>query len=154
MSTLLIDNHDSNTYNLFQLLAVIEGTEPVVVRNDEARWAQIDVGRFDRCVISPGPGRPDEPRDFGLSRAALDQARLPVLGVCLGHQGLALAHGGDRRPGAGADARPAQLDSSRLLGALPRDPAGVPRGPLPLAGGPRADAPRSSRSSPARARAP
>jgi para-aminobenzoate synthetase len=94
VSTLLIDNHDSNTYNLFQLLAVIEGSEPVVVRNDEARWAQIDAGRFDRCVISPGPGRPDRPRDFGLSRAALDQARLPVLGVCLGHQGLALVHGG------------------------------------------------------------
>ncbi len=123
MSTLLIDNHDSNTYNLFQLLAVIEGTEPVVVRNDEARWAQIDVGRFDRCVISPGPGRPDEPRDFGLSRAALDQARLPVLGVCLGHQGLALAYGGVVGPApAPMHGRRSSIhhDSSELFREIPQ----------------------------------
>ena len=123
MSTLLIDNHDSNTYNLFQLLAVIEGTEPVVVRNDEARWAQIDVGRFDRCVISAGPGRPDEPRDFGISRAALDQARLPVLGVCLGHQGLALAHGGIVGPApAPMHGRRSSIhhDSSALFREIPQ----------------------------------
>jgi para-aminobenzoate synthetase len=95
MTTLLIDNHDSNTFNLFQLLAVIDGSEPVVVRNDEIAWSELRPERFARCVISPGPGRPDRERDFGLSRAALAQTRLPVLGVCLGHQGLALAAGGE-----------------------------------------------------------
>jgi len=95
LTTLLIDNHDSNTFNLFQLLALVEGREPVVVRNDEAEWLALDAGRFARCVISAGPGRPDRPRDFGLSRSALAQTDLPVLGVCLGHQGLVLAHGGE-----------------------------------------------------------
>ena len=75
MTTLLIDNHDSNTFNLFQLLAVVEGREPVVVRNDEADWAALRAERFSRCVISAGPGRPDRPRDFGLSRGALAAGR-------------------------------------------------------------------------------
>ncbi len=95
MSTLLIDNHDSNTFNLFHLLAQIERREPIVVRNDEAHWDELDVARFSRCVISAGPGRPDRARDFGLSAAALAQTELPVLGVCLGLQGLALASGGE-----------------------------------------------------------
>jgi para-aminobenzoate synthetase len=95
MSTLLIDNRDSNTYNLFQALAAIEGREPLVVLDDDGRWEDLDVERFDRCVISPGPGRP---RGSGLSRSALEQRRLPVLGVCLGHQDLALAHGGTVGP--------------------------------------------------------
>jgi len=95
MTTLLIDNHDSNTFNLFQLLAVVEGAEPVVVRNDETDWASLRAERFSQCVISAGPGRPDRSRDFGLSLSALTQAELPVLGVCLGHQGLVLAHGGE-----------------------------------------------------------
>ncbi len=111
MTTLLIDNHDSNTFNLFQLLALAEGREPVVVRNDEADWAELEPERFSRCVISAGPGRPDRPRDFGLSRDALAQADLPVLGVCLGHQGLALLHGGD----VGAAPRPMHGRASRIF---------------------------------------
>ena len=111
MTTLLIDNHDSNTFNLFQLLALVEGREPVVVRNDEAAWAELEPERFSRCVISAGPGRPDRRRDFGLSRSALAQAQLPVLGVCLGHQGLALAHGGE----VGAARRPMHGRASRIF---------------------------------------
>ena len=111
MTTLLIDNHDSNTFNLFQLLALVEGREPVVVRNDEAAWADLEPERFSRCVISAGPGRPDRRRDFGLSRSALAQAQLPVLGVCLGHQGLALAHGGE----VGAARRPMHGRASRIF---------------------------------------
>ncbi|HEY1777173.1 MAG TPA: aminodeoxychorismate synthase component I [Solirubrobacteraceae bacterium] len=94
MTTLLIDNHDSNTFNLFQLLALIEGAVPEVVRNDECDWSELDVERFSKVVISAGPGRPDRPRDFGLSSGALAAAELPLLGVCLGHQGLVIAHGG------------------------------------------------------------
>jgi para-aminobenzoate synthetase len=98
MTTLLIDNHDSNTFNLFQLLALIEGEVPEVLRNDEADWSELDVERFSKVVISAGPGRPDRPRDFGLSSGALAVAELPLLGVCLGHQGLVIAHGGTVGP--------------------------------------------------------
>lgn len=89
MRTLLIDNYDSFTYNLFHLLAEVNGCEPAVVKNDDlAGWAALDPVDFDNVVISPGPGRPDDERDFGLSRAAIEDIGLPLLGVCLGHQGL------------------------------------------------------------------
>ncbi|MEU4803171.1 aminodeoxychorismate synthase component I [Actinosynnema sp. NPDC023587] len=93
MRTLLIDNYDSFTFNLFQYLAQVNGREPVVVRNDDPRFRLSDLRRFDSVVISPGPGRPDNPADFGLCRAVLDHGDLPLLGVCLGHQGLCLARG-------------------------------------------------------------
>ncbi|NMN97490.1 aminodeoxychorismate synthase component I [Antrihabitans stalactiti] len=85
--TLLIDNYDSFTYNLFGLLTEVNGTPPTVVAND-AEWDLLDLSEFDNIVVSPGPGRPDRERDFGISRRALDDCGLPVLGVCLGHQGL------------------------------------------------------------------
>ena len=88
MRTLLIDNYDSYTYNLYHLLAKAYGTEPVVVRNDDPAWSALDLTSFDAAIISPGPGRPDVRRDFGHSESALKCATLPVLGVCLGHQGI------------------------------------------------------------------
>ena len=94
MKTLLIDNHDSFTYNLFQLLAEVNGEEPTVVRNDEASWAELAELRFDNVVISPGPGRPERGADFGVCAEAIRRSRVPLLGVCLGHQGLATAYGG------------------------------------------------------------
>jgi para-aminobenzoate synthetase len=87
--TLLLDNYDSFTFNLFQLLAETNGEDPVVVRNDGATWSELAREQFDNIVISPGPGRPDRPADFGICREAIDSAQVPVLGVCLGHQGLA-----------------------------------------------------------------
>lgn len=93
MRTLLIDNHDSFTFNLFQYLAEVNGREPVVITNDDPRFRLSDLRRFDNVVISPGPGRPQRESDFGLCRAVIDQAPIPLLGVCLGHQGLCLAHG-------------------------------------------------------------
>ncbi|MGH2850487.1 MAG: aminodeoxychorismate synthase component I [Solirubrobacteraceae bacterium] len=123
MTTLLIDNYDSNTFNLFQLLAAIDGSEPVVVHNDELEWPQLRAQRFSRCVISAGPGRPDRARDFGLSRAALEQAELPVLGVCLGHQGLALVAGGEvgraPQPMHGRRSR-VYHDGSELFAGIPQ----------------------------------
>ncbi len=93
--TLLIDNYDSFTYNLFQLVGTVNGAEPTVLRNDEVdTLAELDLDRFDNIVVSPGPGRPDVPRDFGISQALIDRAELPLLGVCLGHQGIVLAAGG------------------------------------------------------------
>lgn len=88
MKTLLIDNYDSFTWNLFQLLTEANGDEPIVVRNDEASWEELSRLAFDNVVVSPGPGRPDREADFGVCGAAIEQAGVPLLGVCLGHQGL------------------------------------------------------------------
>lgn len=95
MRTLLIDNHDSFTYNLFQLLAEVNGSEPLVVRNDEATWEELERLRFENVVISPGPGRPERAADFGVCADVIRRARVPLLGVCLGHQGLGCAYGGE-----------------------------------------------------------
>ncbi len=95
MLTLLIDNYDSFTYNLFQLLAEVNGVEPIVVRNDEASWDELARLGFDNVVISPGPGRPERARDFGVCAEAIRRCKAPLLGVCLGHQGLGWVHGGE-----------------------------------------------------------
>ena len=94
MLTLLIDNHDSFTYNLFQSLAEVNGREPFVVRNDEATWAELEALEFDNVVISPGPGRPEAPGDFDVCAEVLRRCEKPLLGVCLGLQGLGWVEGG------------------------------------------------------------
>ncbi len=95
MQTLLIDNHDSFTWNLFGLLAEVNGAEPLVVRNDEAPWEELVALRPDNVVISPGPGRPERAADFGVCAAAIRRAEVPLLGVCLGHQGIGWLAGGE-----------------------------------------------------------
>jgi para-aminobenzoate synthetase len=94
MLTLLIDNYDSYTFNLFHLIGEVNEEEPVVVRNDEVTWDEIVAMAPDNIVISPGPGRPEHPRDAGVSLEVLRRAEVPVLGVCLGHQALAYVTGG------------------------------------------------------------
>ncbi|MGH3622910.1 MAG: aminodeoxychorismate synthase component I [Sciscionella sp.] len=94
MRTLLIDNYDSYTYNLYQLLAEINGRKPTVITNDDPRWRPEMLDDFDNLVISPGPGHPANQRDLGICKAAVSEARVPVLGVCLGHQAIAHALGG------------------------------------------------------------
>jgi len=91
---LLIDNYDSFTHNLFQLFA-IAGAEVRVVRNDEIDLAGIDAHAPSHVVLSPGPGHPDRTRDFGVCRDVLAHraTRFPILGVCLGHQGIASVAG-------------------------------------------------------------
>ncbi|WP_042174452.1 aminodeoxychorismate synthase component I [Streptomyces sp. NBRC 110035] len=93
MRTLLVDNYDSFTYNLFHYLSRVNGREPEVIRNDDPAWRPGLLGSFDNVVLSPGPGTPHRPADFGLCAGIAEEGRLPVLGVCLGHQGMALAHG-------------------------------------------------------------
>jgi len=94
MRTLLIDNYDSFTFNLFHLLGEVNGDEPIVVRNDELPWEELAALPVDNIVISPGPGRPEHERDVGVSLDVLQRAEVPVLGVCLGHQALAHITGG------------------------------------------------------------
>ncbi|MFE9681778.1 aminodeoxychorismate synthase component I [Streptomyces sp. NPDC006285] len=93
MRTLLVDNYDSFTYNLFHYLSRVNGREPEVIRNDDPAWRPGLLDAFDNVVLSPGPGTPHRPADFGLCAGIAEEGRLPVLGVCLGHQGMALAHG-------------------------------------------------------------
>jgi anthranilate synthase/aminodeoxychorismate synthase-like glutamine amidotransferase len=89
---LLIDNYDSFTFNLAQYLGEL-GASPVVRRNDRITLDEIDRMRPDRIVISPGPGRPE---DAGISVEVIRRfgPRIPLLGVCLGHQAIGLAFGG------------------------------------------------------------
>src|SRR3954447_26060421 len=98
MRTLLIDNYDSFTFNLFQLLAEVNGCEPLVVHNDAAEWTELAAMEFDNVVLSPGPGHPARPRDFGVCADAIVACEKPLLGVCLGHQGLGLAAGAEVGP--------------------------------------------------------
>ncbi|MCK1797002.1 aminodeoxychorismate synthase component I [Streptomyces sp. XM4193] len=93
MRTLLVDNYDSFTYNLFHYLSRVNGREPEVISNDDPAWRPGLLDGFDNVVLSPGPGTPHRPADFGLCAEIAAEGRLPVLGVCLGHQGIALAHG-------------------------------------------------------------
>jgi anthranilate synthase/aminodeoxychorismate synthase-like glutamine amidotransferase len=88
----VIDNYDSFTYNLVQYLGSL-GAEPKVWRNDAITVEALALEPLEGLVISPGPG---EPRDAGISEQAIARfaGRVPVLGVCLGHQGLAEVYGG------------------------------------------------------------
>jgi anthranilate synthase component 2 len=89
---LMIDNYDSFTYNLVQYLAEL-GAEVKVVRNDQADVAAIERMAPSHIVISPGPGTPD---DAGVSMDVIRQlgGRIPILGVCLGHQAIGQVFGG------------------------------------------------------------
>jgi para-aminobenzoate synthetase len=90
---LVVDNRDSFTFNLCQLLGTVTGELPTVVRHDEPFRPELLDG-IDAVVISPGPGHPAEPDDLGLSAAVLRAANVPVLGVCLGMQAMCVLEGG------------------------------------------------------------
>ena len=98
VNMLLVDNLDSYTFNLYQMLAEQNGGCPPVVLTNDASWeevaAVIATRAIDCVVISPGPGSPDCPADFGVCRDIIDKCSLPILGVCLGHQGIGHCHGG------------------------------------------------------------
>ena len=91
MRVLVVDCYDSFTYNLFQLIGEL-GAEPVVVMND-APFGTLDETDCERIILSPGPGRPE---DSGLCLEVLKRLspRIPTLGVCLGHQAICVAYGG------------------------------------------------------------
>lgn len=89
--TLLIDNYDSFSYNLYQLVGAL-GPPVRVIRNDEMTIEEIRALHPDRIILSPGPGRPE---DAGITMTAVQLGQeVPLLGVCLGHQAICAAFGG------------------------------------------------------------
>jgi len=94
MKILVIDNYDSFTYNLVQYIERMKGTEVTVVRNDKINLDEIDA--YEKIVISPGPGIPDE---AGISKDLIKRygSTKSILGVCLGHQSIAEVYGGSIR---------------------------------------------------------
>lgn len=91
---LIIDNYDSFTYNLHQYLGDL-GAKVEVRRNDAVTLAQVRGMKPEKIVLSPGPGHPANKKDFGVCREIIAEMQTtPILGVCLGHQGIILHFGG------------------------------------------------------------
>ena len=95
MKFLIIDNYDSFVYNLAQRLGEL-GVKSDVIRNDQLSIKQIKNGSYDAIIISPGPGTPDDKRYFGVCKEVIQELGpiTPILGVCLGHQGIISCFGG------------------------------------------------------------
>ena len=102
----VVDHHDSYTWNLVHLVAGVTGRLPRVVQHDEVSAAEVLA--HSHVVLSPGPGHPAVEADFAVGRDVLRAGSVPVLGVCLGMQGLVTTYGGTvdrRRPAHGEVAR-------------------------------------------------
>ena len=104
MNVLIIDNYDSFTFNLYQYVGEIlqtldrdEEASVIVKRNNEITLADVEAMNLDRIIISPGPGSPDDPAYFGICSEVIETLgkTVPLLGVCLGMQGIAHVFGGD-----------------------------------------------------------
>lgn len=95
MRILIIDNYDSFVYNIAQYAGEL-GAECEVVRNDMITPEQVRQGGYDAIIISPGPGTPEERRYFGICSDVISDIgpAVPILGICLGHQGIIHAFGG------------------------------------------------------------
>ena len=95
MKFLIIDNYDSFVYNLAQRLGEL-GVSSDVIRNDKITISQIKEKNYDAIVISPGPGTPEDKRYFGICKSVILELgqETPILGVCLGHQGIIDCFGG------------------------------------------------------------
>ena len=104
MNVLIIDNYDSFTFNLYQYVGEILQTlgdekesRVTVKRNNEITLSDVEAMNLDRIIISPGPGSPDDPAYFGICADVIETLgkTIPLLGVCLGMQGIAHVFGGD-----------------------------------------------------------
>lgn len=97
MSIVILDNFDSFTYNLYQMVQAQTALPVKVFRNNAISWTELLALQPARVILSPGPGHPSNPSDFGLCQAVLQRhatLNCPILGVCLGHQGMAHYFGG------------------------------------------------------------
>ena len=121
MKVLVIDNYDSFTYNLVQYLGEL-GAELHVVRNDAASVDELVGGGWDRAVVSPGPCTPNEAGISVEVMRRLPEAGVPTLGVCLGHQSMVAAFGGEVRRGEPIHGKDATIehDGRTLFAGLPR----------------------------------
>ncbi len=121
VDVVVVDHHDSYTWNLVHLIAAVTGTLPRVVEHDEVTAAE--VLEHEYVVLSPGPGRPDEPHDFAVGGEVLRAGTRPVLGVCLGMQGLVTAYGGvvDRVEPAHGELTSVTHDGLGVFAGLPQD---------------------------------
>lgn len=93
MKILIIDNYDSFTYNLVQMVEEISGTMPTVLRNDAL--TTIDTSEYTHVLLSPGPGLPDEAAQLLQFIGQVAKESIPCLGICLGHQAIAIHFGGE-----------------------------------------------------------
>jgi anthranilate synthase component II len=118
----VVDHHDSYTYNLVHLIASVTGRVPPVVEHDAVSADDLLGGDFTHVVLSPGPGHPADHADFAVGRDVLLRARGPVLGVCLGMQGLVVAYGGrvDRVEPAHGEVAQVRHDGEGLFAGIPQ----------------------------------
>jgi anthranilate synthase/aminodeoxychorismate synthase-like glutamine amidotransferase len=118
MTTLIVDNYDSFTWNLFQLVASLGG-DPVVLRNDDPAILTLTPRRI---ILSPGPGRPDDAARIGFGPDLLRTSTVPILGVCLGHQAIVHAFGGTVGRTAPMHGKQSAIehDGKGLFSGLPR----------------------------------
>ncbi|HJN19988.1 MAG TPA: aminodeoxychorismate/anthranilate synthase component II [Candidatus Nitrosopelagicus sp.] len=95
MKFLIVDNYDSFVYNIAQRLGEL-GVNSDVIRNDRITIDEIKEKNYDAIIISPGPGTPEEKRYFGICKDIIQKLgpKLPILGICLGHQGIIDCFGG------------------------------------------------------------
>ena len=121
----VVDHHDSYTWNLVHLVATVTGELPTVVQHDEVGAA--DVLTHSHVLLSPGPGHPADPADFSVGLEVLRAGSRPVLGVCLGMQGLVVAYGGavDRVPPAHGVVAEVSHDGRGVFAGLPQGFAAV-----------------------------
>jgi anthranilate synthase/aminodeoxychorismate synthase-like glutamine amidotransferase len=127
VTTLVLDNYDSFTYNLVQYLGELGG-EPAVVRNDQATVDELLGAGADRLIVSPGPCTPAEAGTSVEAIRRFGEERIPVLGVCLGHQSIAAAFGGKVVRGEPVHGKTAEVahDGRTIYAGLP-DPLTVGR---------------------------
>lgn len=135
MNVLIIDNYDSFTFNLYQYVGEILHTElsqaqgnpkVSVKRNNEVTLEDIKSQNYDRIIISPGPGSPEDPAYFGVCSEVIKELgpSIPLLGVCLGMQGIAHVFGGDVvRAGVPMHGKtsPIRHDGQGVYKGLPQD---------------------------------
>ena len=116
----VVDHHASYPYTLVHLVAGVTGRLPVVVQHDEV--AVEDVLAHSHVILSPGPGHPADPADFSVGREVLADGSVPVLGVCLGMQGLVTTYGGmvERHPPAHGEVAVIEHDRAGVFRGVPQ----------------------------------